>query len=170
MRFRWVELNTTPGNDFMSLDGSHGMNILFLSQIVPYPPHGGVLQRGYNLIREIGKRNAVYLLAFVHPDVLGTPELLEESRKALSKHCRKIEYFELWPKKSKVHQTAGLLWGGMSGLPFSVLAHRSGAFEATIAEVLRRETIDLVHYDTLALAQFGHDTKGIPRVLTHHNI
>jgi sugar transferase (PEP-CTERM/EpsH1 system associated) len=146
------------------------MKILFLSQIVPYPPHGGVLQRGFNLIREIGRRNEVHLLAFVHPDVLGSVELLDESRKALGEHCRKIEYFDLWPKKSKVHQTAGLLWGGMSELPFSVLAHRSGVFEASMAEVLRREEIDLVHYDTLALAQFSRDTKGVPRVLTHHNI
>jgi sugar transferase (PEP-CTERM/EpsH1 system associated) len=146
------------------------MNILFLSQIVPYPPHGGVLQRGYNLIREIGRRNAVYLLAFVHPDVLGNEELLAESRKALSEHCRQIEYFELWPKKSKLHQVAGLLWGGMSEKPFSVLAHRSGAFKASMNDVLRRERIDLVHYDTLALSQFADDASGIPKVLTHHNI
>jgi polysaccharide biosynthesis protein PslH len=170
MRFRWAKLIAAPGNDLKSLDGCRAMNILFLSQIVPYPPHGGVLQRGYNLIREIGKRNTVHLLAFVHPDVLGTVELLDESRRALGEHCRTIEYFELWPKKSKANRIAGLLWGGVSGLPFSVLAHRSGKFEASMAAVLRREMIDLVHFDTLALGQFGRDTKGIPRVLTHHNI
>ena len=146
------------------------MNILFLSQIVPYPPHGGVLQRGYNLIREIGRRNSVYLLAFVHPDVLGNAALVDASRKALSEHCRQIEYFELWPKQSKLHRAAGLLWGGISGLPFSVLAHRSRPFKASMREILRREAIDLVHYDTLALAQFSDDATGVPKVLTHHNI
>ncbi len=156
--------------NFKGLSGHHRMNILFLSQIVPYPPHGGVLQRGYNLIREIGRRNSVYLLAFVHPEVLGNAELLDASRKALSEHCRQIEYFELWPKKSKLHRAAGLLWGGISGLPFSVLAHRSRAFKASMSEILRRETIDLVHYDTLALAQFADDATGVPKVLTHHNI
>ena len=30
------------------------MRVLFLSQIVPYPPHGGVLQRGYHLLRQLG--------------------------------------------------------------------------------------------------------------------
>lgn len=146
------------------------VKILFLSQIVPYPPHGGVLQRGYNLIREIGKRNTLYLLAFVHPDVLGHAGLLEESRKALSAHCQQIEYFELWTKKSKIHKLAGYLMGGLSGLPFSVLAHRSSQFRASMHKILGRETIDLVHYDTLALAQFNDIGKGIPKVLTHHNI
>ena len=46
------------------------MKILFLSQIVPYPPHGGVLQRSYNIIHEIAKNHEVYLLAFIHPDRL----------------------------------------------------------------------------------------------------
>ncbi len=30
------------------LPGGRAVNVLFLSQIVPYPPHGGVLQRGFN--------------------------------------------------------------------------------------------------------------------------
>ncbi len=146
------------------------MKILFLSQIVPYPPHGGVLQRGYNLIREIGRRNDVYLLAFVHPDVLGTDRLVEESRIELGKHCREIQYFELWPKKSSLARIAGYAWGAVSRLPFSVLAHRSRRFGAAMSRLLQREAIDLVHYDTLALAQFGDDGGFVPRVLTHHNI
>jgi hypothetical protein len=49
------------------------MRVLFLSQIVPYPPHGGVLQRGYNIIRQLGQLAEVHLLAFIHPDALPTP-------------------------------------------------------------------------------------------------
>jgi sugar transferase (PEP-CTERM/EpsH1 system associated) len=146
------------------------VNILFLSQIVPYPPHGGVLQRGYNIIREIGKRNDVNLLAFVHPDVLDNDRLIEQSRKALEAHCQKVEYVELWAKKSRLHKYAGYLWGSVSGLPFSVLAHRSEPFRNEIGRILGNEKVDLVHYDTIALAQFRGATAGVPAVLTHHNI
>jgi len=146
------------------------MKILFLSQIVPYPPHGGVLQRGYNIIREISKRNDVYLLAFIHPDVLGNNGLVEESREVLSAYCRNIEYFELWAKRSNIHKYAGYLWGALSGLPFSVLAHRSEQFRKSISRILASERIDLIHYDTIALAQFRNVGTGIPKILTHHNI
>lgn len=146
------------------------MKILFLSQIVPYPPHGGVLQRGFNIIREIAKRNEVHLLAFNHPDVLGTERLVVESKTVLGAYCKTVEYVDLWPKRSKFHRYAGYLWGAVSGLPFSVLAHRSVRFRSAIERILKAEQIDIVHYDTLALAQFRDMADGLPRVLTHHNI
>lgn len=146
------------------------MRVLFLSQIVPYPPHGGVLQRGYNLLRELGRRNDVFLLAFVHTDVLGTAALVEQSKRELGKYCRHTEYFALWPKRSPLIGKLGYLWGGVSTLPFSVLAHRSRPFAAAIGSLVARECFDLVHFDTLALAQFRHLVGATPSVVTHHNI
>lgn len=146
------------------------MRILFLSQIVPYPPHGGVLQRGYNIVREIGRRNEVHLLAFVHPDVLGTPALVEESRAALQQHCARVEYYRLWPKDSPRLGKLSYLWSGASRSPFSVIAHRSREFRTAIHRTLAAHPIDLVHYDTLALAQFMPPGRRTPSTLTHHNI
>src|SRR5262245_66596601 len=98
------------------------MNILFLSQIVPYPPHGGVLQRGYHLLRELGREARVHLLAFVHPEALPTETTLHESRAALQKFCETVEYFPLWPKASPLHRAAALFAGACLSRPFSVLA------------------------------------------------
>jgi hypothetical protein len=83
------------------------MKVLFLSQIVPYPPHGGVLQRGYNILREISRYNTVHLLAFIHPDVLKTPAEVAEARNELLKYCEKVEFFSLWVKKSAYHRFLG---------------------------------------------------------------
>ncbi|MCP9450580.1 MAG: glycosyltransferase family 4 protein [Nitrospira sp.] len=146
------------------------MNVLFLSQIVPYPPHGGVLQRGYNLIRELGNKAEVHLLAFVHPDVLAGDAAMEESRVALQKHCAKIEYFRLWPKASPLHRVAALTMAALSSCPFSVLAHHSGTFRQRVRELVASNQFDVIHADTIALAQFLDDRWPIPTVLTHHNI
>lgn len=146
------------------------MRILFLSQIVPYPPHGGVLQRGFHIIRELGSRAEVHLLAFNHPDVLATPTALEESREALRPFCQRIQYFSLWPKASKVHRVAALGASAGSRLPFSVIAHRSSAFQHAVHAALRDDRIDLVHVDTVALSQFMSSRHRQPAVLTHHNI
>jgi len=146
------------------------MKILFLSQIVPYPPHGGVLQRGYNMIREIGKYNEVHLLAFIHPDVLATEAQLVESRKELLKYCISVEYFQLWPKKSVLHKYFGFALGLFYPKPFSFLAHKSVDFRKKINEVIKDRQIELVHYDTIALAQYRDCAPELPSALTHHNI
>lgn len=146
------------------------MKVLFLSQIVPYPPHGGVLQRGYNLVRELGRGATVHLLAFVHPDVLPTEAACRDSQAALEKFCEAVEYFPLWPKASPVHRIAGLAVGALSTRPFSVLAHRSATFRRRVAELVETKNFDVIHVDTIALAQFLDQRWSIPTVLTHHNI
>ena len=145
------------------------MKVLFLSQIVPYPPHGGVLQRGFNIVRELGRRAEVHLLAFVHPDALPTAATLEESRRVLGRCCASVEYFPLWPKRSTAHTAAALGAGLLTPTPFSVIAHRSRAF-AVAAQA--GGPFDVVHADTIALTPFVDLGPGRPAatVLTHHNI
>lgn len=146
------------------------MNVLFLSQIVPYPPHGGVLQRGYNIIRELGGRANVHLLAFVHPDVLPTSQAIDESRAALGAFCQQIDYFPLWPKRSAAHRAAGLAASALSHQPFSAVAHRSAAFGASVRSAMAATRFDVLHVDTIALSQFVEPRSTVPAVLTHHNI
>jgi sugar transferase (PEP-CTERM/EpsH1 system associated) len=144
---------------------------LFLSQIVPYPPHGGVLQRGYNLLRELGRRATVDLLAFVHPDELRTAAKVEESRRALGQFCNRVEYFPLWAKTSEAHKFAALGASALSPLPFAVIAHRSSAFQRAVDQALGTAQYDIVHVDTVALSQFVNlNESTTPIVLTHHNV
>lgn len=146
------------------------MNVLFLTQIVPYPPHGGVLQRGYNLLKEMSRFGDVHLLAFLHPDTLPDEKLVEESRAELGKYCRTVEYFSLWPKLSKAHRLFGYLAGAVVPQPFSVLAHRSKAVRNAVQRCLGEEKIDIFHVDTIALAQYDNRSILLPKVMTHHNI
>jgi polysaccharide biosynthesis protein PslH len=146
------------------------MKVLFLSQIVPYPPHGGVLQRGYNIIREIAKYNSVSLLAFIHHDILKNNDEIEEAKKELGKFCERVEFFSLWVKESPLNKYGGLIGGLFSQKPFSVLAHRSKPMEQSIDRLLKEERFDLIHYDTLALSRFNDKGLEMPKVVTHHNI
>jgi len=146
------------------------MRVLFLSQIVPYPPHGGVLQRGYHLLRELGRCSSVHLLAFVHPDVLTTAGVVEESRRALGSFCENVEYFRLWPKASTAHRMAAVAASAASRTPFSVIAHRSSDFRRRVTELLGATRFDILHADTIALCQFVEHRRYVPAVLTHHNI
>lgn len=146
------------------------MNIIFLSQIVPYPPHGGVLQRGFNIVKEISRYNNVHLIAFVHPDTLKTDREIDESKAVLEKYCKSVDYFPLWPKKSGVHRFIALTMGVFYPGPFSALAHRSHAVLQKMRTIVERNRIDLIHYDTIGLAPYRRYFQDIPSVLTHHNI
>ena len=146
------------------------MKILFVSQIVPYPPHGGVLQRGFNLLRELYKFSDVHLMAFVHPDTLQNPDDLSKSKEVLSEFCSEIEYFPLWPKKSMIHKYFAFLSSIFYQGPFSVYAHKCSALDKRINDVIKNEGIDLVHFDTIALARFNNKNIEVPKTVTFHNI
>jgi polysaccharide biosynthesis protein PslH len=147
------------------------MRILYVTQIVPYPPHGGVLQRGFNLLRELGQRHEVHLLAFHHPDELPHGDPVEHSKRELGAFCRTVEYFDLVPKKSAAHMAAGLAMAAFHPAPFSVLAHRSGPLAERISQLCATAPgFDLVHLDTIALAPYAVHCGASPLVLAHHNI
>lgn len=146
------------------------MNVLFLSQIVPYPPHGGVLQRGYHLLKEISRYHTIHLVAFVHPEILSTEAQIKESMAHLRLFCRSVHYVELWPKKSKFHKYLAFLVGYIYPYPFSTLAHYSCSCRHLMKKTLQENDIDLVHFDTIGLAFYRDLVGSIPSVVTHHNI
>lgn len=146
------------------------MRVLFVSQIVPYPPHGGVLQRGFNLLREIGREHEVRLLAFHHLDEL-PEQRVPESISALRDFCADVEYFSMWPKQSRLHKIASFVAALPYVRPYSVLTHRSAALANRIREICEIERWpDIVHLDTIALAPYRAQCLGLPCVLTHHNV
>ncbi|NLG75713.1 MAG: glycosyltransferase [Xanthomonadaceae bacterium] len=147
------------------------MRILYVTQIVPYPPHGGVLQRGFNLLRELGREHEVHLLAFHHADELPPGPAYDESLRELGKFCRSVEYFPLWVKQSRVKRLMGFAAAAAYPAPYSVLSHRSGALAHRIAAICgESRRPDIVHLDTIALAPYARYCNGIPTVLAHHNV
>ena len=146
------------------------MNILFLSPIVPYPPHGGVLQRNYNIIRQMSKHFNVYLMAFIHPDILTTQSSIKKSYLELKKICSEVEYFGLWPKKSPLHKLTAFSLGLFYPKPFSVFAYRSPIFRKRMDFIIAQNHIDAVHFDTIGLASYRDTVLNKPSILVHHNI
>lgn len=150
------------------------MHILWLSHIVPYPPKGGVLQRSYNLVRELARRHEVSLLSFVQTrplvDIFGDADTgLAEARKALSEFCRDVHFVAI-PSEQR--------WAGMARLAFSSLFTRdpytlnwlkSPAFGELLARTDLR-AVDCVHLDTISLVPYRGFCAGKPLVLDHHNI
>ena len=73
------------------------MNILFLADIVPFPPNTGIKIRTYNILRELhnGGENRVYLLCFNHRILIPTEEELKRCREALKQFCEEVHIFDI---------------------------------------------------------------------------
>jgi glycosyltransferase involved in cell wall biosynthesis len=151
------------------------MNVLWLAHAIPYPPKAGFLLRSYNLLRELGRRQDVDLIAFVQEPWVTTlfPSLeegLEGSRRALGELCREVTFLPIdslrhrWGK----HWTAtrALLSGGSYSASWLV----SGRARAAIAGRLHAGEYDLLHCDTVGVAPYRKLAPAVPATLTHHNI
>jgi len=146
------------------------MNILWLSHILPYPPKGGVMQRSYNLIKEIAKENEVCLFAFNQKAWLPTKEDIIKAKKEFERFCKKVEVFELPSDKSKFAWYKLVIKSFFSKDAYTINWTKSKIMAKRIKEFLATNHIDLIHCDTIGLAEYVKDIKGVPKVLNHHNI
>jgi glycosyltransferase involved in cell wall biosynthesis len=152
------------------------MKILWLSHFIPYPPKGGVLQRGYNLIKELSKYHEIHLAAFNQESLLGPlcsgniDAGIKEAKIELEKYCSSIKIFNI-PSESKLFGKYLLAIKSLfSNKPYTINWLKSGEMEKYIRIKLEEDDFDIVHFDTISLDIFKHLTGNLPSVLDHHNI
>ncbi|HFD31151.1 MAG TPA: glycosyltransferase [Gammaproteobacteria bacterium] len=151
------------------------MNILWLSHLIPYPPKGGVLQRSYNMIKELSKYHDVHLLAFNQKDLIGPfypsiDDALSDSKKNLSKFCNEVYFFDIPSDKNKLTK----LWLAFRSVftkePYNINWLKSKKFEHFLESYLKNTSFDFVVFDTISLILYFDLCSDIPSALDHHNI
>lgn len=151
------------------------MKILWLSHLIPYPPKGGVLQRSYNLVREISKHHELTLIAFTQNDLLKTmfPSIeigIEESLEHLGEYCKDIKFIEIPCEHSRFGKYQLALKSLFTPDPYTINWLKSDEMRALINDVQNESSFDLIHFDTISLAHYIDEFAGTPKVLDHHNI
>lgn len=147
------------------------MRILWISHFLPHPPRGGMLQRSYNLVAQLGSRAEVSLCAFFQRALHRNPEELAESVNALRQHCARIDVVPIWSDRSAAHRVAlaGASLLSMDGYTVNWL--KSRAMARTLGEVLADNRFDAVHFDTISLAPYRKLVpRETPSFLCHHNV
>lgn len=145
------------------------MQILWLSQNLPFPPKTGVLQRNYHLIREASHFADIHLVAILKRDVLPdyNAELAERRLRDL---CASVTVVDLPVENSRLLFGWILLKSLFTPLPFTI----NWAHSAKLVDAIRviRDTYlpDLVYFDTISLAPYRQYLPGVAAALNHHNI
>lgn len=135
----------------------------------------GVLQRSYNLVRELARAHRVYLLAFVQRRLLqellgGIDSGLETARRHLEQYCTRVQFLpipsEQWPGGRSVLAARAL----MGTDPYTIRWLQSTQAARVASEWNAAIDFDVAHFDTLSLAPYRRLFTRGAKTLDHHNV
>jgi polysaccharide biosynthesis protein PslH len=146
------------------------VRILWVGHNLAYPPKGGPLQRNYNLLREAAKSCEVHMLAFDQPATRPDGVSPQDCVRALADFCASVDWLPLSGEGFRAHR----YWLGLRGLassdPFEINWLRSSGMIQRLRKILESVPFDVVHFDTLGLAQYRQFVRSSGTVLNHHDI
>jgi glycosyltransferase involved in cell wall biosynthesis len=98
-----------------------------------------------------------------HPD----SETVAAERELL-RCCRTVDIVDITGRTTPLSLALRGLGGLLTADPLSVSLFRSGNVRAHIRRLMRDHVFDVVHLDTIGLAEYLSDTGRLPSVMTHH--
>ena len=124
------------------------MNILFLTQVLPYPLDAGPKVRAYYVLRYLAQHHDVTLVSFVRST--DTPAALEHLRG----YCRNIHAVTM--QRSRIKDAGFLARSLLAGKPFIIERDASTAMDAMLDAVVQQSgPFDAVHADQLWMAPYA---------------
>ena len=146
------------------------MRILWLGHNLAYPPKGGALQRNYNLLREAAKVCEVHVLAFDQPATRPVGVSPQDCVRALEKFCASVHWVPLSRGFFRTNRNWLALRALASSDPFVMHWLRSREMWERLRNALESLPFDVVHFDTLGLAQYRPAVRSSGTALNHHDI
>ena len=123
------------------------MNILFLTQIVPYPPDAGPKVKTWNVMRYLAnKGHKITLITYVRNEELPYLE-----------HLRKICYrvIDIPIRRSRFKDLFFFIKSYFTRRPFIIERDDEPAIHSAVIKTVKQDSIDIIHADQLNMAQFG---------------
>jgi len=151
------------------------MKILWLSHFVPYPPKGGILQRGYHLLKQTAKYHDVHLLAFQQDDLMKPlcstiDEGINDAKNHLNEFCDSVTILDIPSDRNKSKKYFTALKSLFTRYPYNLNWLLSDEYANQLIELINRESFDFIHFDTISLSPFKKYCGDIKCSLDHHNI
>jgi glycosyltransferase involved in cell wall biosynthesis len=138
------------------------MQILFLTQVLPYPLDAGPKIRAYYVLRHLAERgHEVTLVSFVRGDnTQGQVAHLEG-------FCRAVHTVPMC--RSRARDVRFLAQSLLTGQSFIIVRDTEATMQRLVGRLLDKENFDVIHADQLWMAQYARDCNKVKRVLDQHN-
>ena len=148
------------------------MNILFIVDVVPYPPNTGHKIRTYNIIKQLhdNGENNIFLLCFNQKALIKTGCEMKLNVEALEALCEEVHVFDIPSDKNKFTYYKCLIKNLFQIIPYRVERYRSRECRDEIKRIVNNHNIDLLHLDKTELFEYSQLVTNLPVVCTNHNI
>ena len=146
------------------------MKVLWIGHNLAYPRKGGALQRNYYLLRQAAAHAEVHFLAFDQPRTRPPDVQPDDCIKALLEFCSSADWVSLSPAGGRLHRHMTAVQGLVSKESYEVHWLRSRLLQTKLVRLLDQHRFDVVHFDTLGLAQYMPLANHCGTVLNHHDV
>jgi glycosyltransferase involved in cell wall biosynthesis len=145
--------------------------ILFLSQCLPFPPHSGVTNRTYHILRELQREFDVSLVAFSRrnhqADSVARASAAASLRLVVSDVREATVIGSEWSMALKLRNHLTSL---LTGRPYIFYDYSHKEFDRELRGELSVAPPDLVHLDSMDLYRWLPSLPAVPVACTHHNV
>ncbi|MDI6696159.1 MAG: glycosyltransferase family 4 protein [Anaerolineales bacterium] len=135
------------------------MRLLFLTQIIPYPPDSGPRIKTWHVLRYLAQEgHRVTLASYVRPDEEAYVPVLKQV-------CEQVYTAPI--QRSRARDAYYLLRSFLSGRPFLIERDDLPNMRSLVNRLLREETFDYALADQLTMTQFllDENREGKPRII-----
>ena len=123
------------------------MNILFLTQIVPFPPDAGPKVKTWHVLRALaGFGHSITLVSFVRPEEV-------QHLKGLQEICKSIHTVPI--RRSRLSDVGYMLRSYLTKRPFLVERDDQRPMQDMVDKLVRENEFDFIHADQLTMVQFA---------------
>jgi len=136
------------------------VNILLLTQVLPYPPDSGPKVKTYNVIKYLAQSHSVTLVSFVRGDQAAHIQHLEP-------YCQAVHTVQM--KRGVLRDGMAMLRSWVTGRPWMMVRDDRRAMRDLIAGLCAEQSFEVAHADQLNMAQYAARVPGAFKVLDAHN-
>lgn len=136
------------------------MNVLLLTQVLPYPPDSGPKVKTYNVLKYLAQHHDVTLVSFVRGDQSADVAHLQ-------KYCKAVHVVPM--QRGALRDGVAMLRSFAGNQPWMMVRDDRKAIRNLIDKLASETQFDVAHADQLNMAQYAQRVKGARTVLDAHN-
>jgi glycosyltransferase involved in cell wall biosynthesis len=136
------------------------MNVLMLTQVLPYPPDSGPKIKTYNVIKYLAQRHRITLVSFVRGDQ-------SEHVRHLERYCQAV--YTVPMQRSAIRDAWYMGLSFFARQPFMMLRDDRKPMRDLIDRLSAEHHFDVVHADQLNMGQYARRVPGAFKILDEHN-
>ncbi len=136
------------------------MNVLMLTQVLPYPPDSGPKVKTYNVIKYLAQEHRVTLASFVRGDS-------SENVRHLEQYCQAVHTVPM--ERGAVRDGLAMARSLLMGHPWMIVRDDRRAMRNLVDRLAAEQCFDVAHADQLNMAQYAERVRGAFKILDAHN-